>query len=109
MITLRQAPDQVSRRALVASSLVVVGTILLCLGTVWLLMRSETTTTTTSPPKVMSMNRPFQEPTAAERWARADREKLAGYGWVDRSRGVVHIPVDVAARLYLQKHAAGEP
>jgi hypothetical protein len=31
---------------------------------------------------------------------RAEQEaKLAGYGWVDRDRGVVHIPIDRAMQL----------
>lgn len=30
---------------------------------------------------------------------------LASYGWVDRDRGIVHIPIDVAMQLYLARHA----
>jgi hypothetical protein len=105
MISLRQQPDQVSRGPLVVSSLVVVGTILLCLGTVWLLERNEPRVRNASPPAVMSLNTPFEEATLAERQARAERDRLAHYGWVDRSRGLVHIPVEVAARLYLRDQA----
>lgn len=34
---------------------------------------------------------------------RADEERLAGYGWVDREQGVVHIPIERAMDLVAAK------
>jgi len=41
-----------------------------------------------------------------------ERAVLEGYGWVDREQGVVHIPVEHAMQLYLERNAAaggGQP
>lgn len=50
-----------------------------------------------------------QEPFAIERrFAEHRREKLQrleSYGWVDRSRNVIHIPIDRAIDLVLQEGA----
>ena len=35
--------------------------------------------------------------------------QLAHYGWVDRDRGIVHVPIDVAFDLYLARAAGGKP
>lgn len=35
--------------------------------------------------------------------ARAQRARLDGFGWVDRGRGVVHIPVDAAIDLLVAR------
>ncbi len=32
-----------------------------------------------------------------------DSAQLEHYGWVDRERGLVHLPIDVAMELYLQE------
>jgi hypothetical protein len=41
--------------------------------------------------------------------ARIDREqqrrRLHGFGWVERERGVVHVPIDRAIDLYVAEHA----
>jgi len=37
---------------------------------------------------------------AAERW-------LSAYGWVDRDRGLVHIPIETAMKLYLERQGGG--
>jgi hypothetical protein len=34
---------------------------------------------------------------------------LQGQGWVDRSRGVAHVPIAVARQLLLESHRAGTP
>ena len=33
-------------------------------------------------------------------------ERLGSYGYVDRQRGIVHIPIDRAIDLYVDRHAA---
>lgn len=35
-----------------------------------------------------------------------EREVLQNYGWVDPAAGVVHIPIDQAMRLYVERQAA---
>jgi hypothetical protein len=34
-------------------------------------------------------------------------ERLSSYGWVDRERRIVHIPIDRAKQLYLARQRAG--
>jgi hypothetical protein len=41
----------------------------------------------------------LEDRAAAEAW-------LSSYGWVDRERGIVHIPIDAAIDLYLRRRAA---
>jgi hypothetical protein len=36
------------------------------------------------------------------------RQKLARYGWIDRDKGVVQIPIDVAMTLISKRASAGE-
>jgi hypothetical protein len=38
-----------------------------------------------------------------EKYLGEEQNELDGYGWVDRSQGIVHIPVDQAIQLVLQK------
>lgn len=37
---------------------------------------------------------------------RREQERLAGYGWVDRERGVAHIPIERAMQLLAQSPPA---
>jgi hypothetical protein len=39
---------------------------------------------------------PFQSDTRLDVWKREHAERLNGYGWVDRGRGVAHIPIEKA-------------
>jgi hypothetical protein len=41
----------------------------------------------------------FRSPRRAADLADAQRARLAGYGWVDRAHGVVHIPIERAIEL----------
>ena len=55
-----------------------------------------------SPPERSELEAaPFEEETAAERKARDARSKLTRFGWTDRARGRVHVPLEVALDLYL--------
>lgn len=38
-----------------------------------------------------------------------DQAQLRGYGWVDRSAGLVRIPIDRAMQLYVQRHPEERP
>jgi hypothetical protein len=35
----------------------------------------------------------------------AAQVRLGGYGWIDRDKGIVHIPVDRAARLWITERS----
>jgi hypothetical protein len=39
---------------------------------------------------------PFQSDTRLPRWQAERRAYLGSYGWVDRAKGVVHIPIEQA-------------
>jgi hypothetical protein len=52
---------------------------------------------------------PRLQPQSAEertRYLAEQRSKAAGYGWIDRSRGIVRIPVERAMRLLVREHAS---
>jgi hypothetical protein len=36
-----------------------------------------------------------------------EQERLAGYGWVDRNAGTVHIPIDRAMQLFTEQRGGG--
>lgn len=40
-------------------------------------------------------------PIDAERGRNADRRRLEEWGWVDRERGIVHMPIEAAMRIHL--------
>ena len=42
------------------------------------------------------------EPTEAAKHRAADRRRLDRWGWVDRDRGIVHMPIEAAMRMHLQ-------
>ena len=44
---------------------------------------------------------PFETTRGAERYRRRDLEILNSYGWVDREKGTVHIPIDRAIDRFL--------
>jgi len=39
---------------------------------------------------------PFETLRAAERTRKDETERLSSYGWVDRDKGVIHVPIDKA-------------
>jgi hypothetical protein len=41
----------------------------------------------------------FERPLAGERLQQQQRKTLDRYGWVDRERGIVRVPIDVAIEL----------
>jgi hypothetical protein len=44
-----------------------------------------------------------------DRLRASEREQLDGYGWVDRDAGTVHIPIDEAMGLLVQRRGSGQP
>jgi hypothetical protein len=44
---------------------------------------------------------PFETTRGAERYRRRDLEVLNNYGWVDRDKGIIHIPIDAAIDRFL--------
>lgn len=56
------------------------------------------------PPKVNAIEtRPFTEQALGLADRASALERLESYGWVDRERGVVHIPIGRAFGLYLER------
>jgi len=44
---------------------------------------------------------PFETLRAAERTRRDEVDRLSSYGWVDRDKGVIHVPIDKAIEQYV--------
>lgn len=51
----------------------------------------------------------FEESDRAERMRAEQRELLSGYGWVDRQRGIIRIPITEAMALVAQGRRPGLP
>jgi hypothetical protein len=51
----------------------------------------------------------FDEVTAAEKSIAPARERLSSYGWVDRRHALIHIPLDRAIDIYLQRSQGEAP
>jgi hypothetical protein len=54
------------------------------------------------PPLPRLQTQPFKDVWQLKQ---GQREKLQSYGWVDQSTGVVHIPIDEAMRLVVERGA----
>jgi hypothetical protein len=106
--TLLQEPDRVSRPflltiALAASAVMAVAVV----GSTWL----ERTWSAAPPPPAQRAPAQIRgtEQTLIEQserglsLERAQRAKLESYGWVDRGKGVVHIPIERAIELTLER------
>ena len=49
---------------------------------------------------------PVLEPNPVENYRefrRAENEKLNGYGWIDKEKGIVHIPIEQAMKMAAEK------
>jgi len=52
---------------------------------------------------------PFELAFRGERDRAARLEHLRAYGWIDRERGIVHLPIDRATELFLKGRRATGP
>jgi hypothetical protein len=51
---------------------------------------------------------PFDEDKRLGEWRDKLRNHLNGYGWVDRSKGIIHIPIDQAMDAVIKKAGGGQ-
>jgi hypothetical protein len=117
MMDLRQDPDRVPGRVVALGAVIVVATIILSVVVVLVLTEAWRGRISTSaggasvgrvPSEVNHLESgPFDRRTDGERDALAARSRLGGYGWVDRARGRVHVPIDVAMELLLAETPRG--
>lgn len=49
--------------------------------------------------------RPIELETRAQQLRRSRQEQLGSYGWVDREKNVIRIPIDEAMKQLAQEHA----
>ena len=50
---------------------------------------------------------PFDADHRLERWHAKQDATLSSYGWVDRAKGVIHIPIDVAIKDVIDQAGGG--
>ena len=106
MIEIEQEPDRVPARPIRASVIIIAVAIAASIGAVVLLVPDlgEVAHPDVDPPERID-TQVFPLETPAEH-ARFDADvRLHAYGWADRAHGLVHIPLDVAAEIYVQEHA----
>jgi hypothetical protein len=96
------------------------GLVLFTVGAMWLVLgRLETREERHSEPASPLASYGPQEPPQPrlqtdpradlDRLRASEREQLDGYGWVDRDAGTVHIPIDEAMGLFVQRRGSGQP
>jgi len=89
-----------SIRVIGAGAAIVAGGILVVLGIGWLLWRGHSALR--RPEAVQQFSHgPNDQPEVIREWPAieaANREHLTTYGWIDRSAGVVRIPIDQAMK-----------
>jgi hypothetical protein len=112
MIEIRQEPERVPVQVILMSVVVVCGVMIAMSFVVLLLYRSswferggrtlDKATRLQVPEQASQVeSHVFRLQTAAERGAHAAHIRLQRYGWVDRSKRRVHLPLSVATELYL--------
>jgi hypothetical protein len=52
---------------------------------------------------------PFETTRGAEQYRREAMERLNGYGWVDRQKGIIHVPIDKAIDQLLSEQQGKKP
>jgi hypothetical protein len=114
--TSTQEPDVVPRRPILVVLAAFVAITAACVWIVWAMqscqlgeLRGDAPAEPSRPvpPEVSAMetftftarDQGRESRDAAERW-------LGSYGWVDRDAGVVHIPIERAMELYLERRGA---
>ncbi len=50
---------------------------------------------------------PFDGDHRLEDWRATQKKRLESYGWVDRKKGLIHIPIDVAMKEVVQQSGGG--
>lgn len=106
----RQEPDQIPGKivVLVLGGAVLIATMAVAVEAL-MLTRAERRTQLRSalPRETTSVNgiqqRTFDKTPVATELKAAQLQKLASYGWVDRDRGVVHLPIERAIDLWIER------
>ena len=52
---------------------------------------------------------PFETSRGAEQYRREQHEWLNGYGWIDREKGVIHVPIEKAIDQLLAQQQGKKP
>jgi hypothetical protein len=96
----RYEPADVSFRFLLCGAGAVLGTILLCaIGVMWLYPTAVQDQRLTTALPVYPAPRLQTDPAAdLQRFTTQEFSRLNSVGWVDKDRGIVHIPIDEAMR-----------
>jgi hypothetical protein len=106
MIEIQQEPDRIPPRVIRTTAIVIAVAIAASIGAA--VMLAGPSLGAIAHPAVAGPERLdsqlFREATAAERGYQAADVRLHAYGWVDRSKGIVHVPLDVAIERYLAEH-----
>jgi hypothetical protein len=103
----KQAEDEVNYGKIIWVA--VISLLIFAVSTVWaaLILRNETTRvqkeTGASPPAALGREEigivdqvPFEIDHRLELWRQERRGKLNGYGWVDKAKGIAHVPIEKA-------------
>jgi len=52
---------------------------------------------------------PFETTRSAERYRKRQHDRLGSYGWIDRDKGLIHVPIEKAIDQYLAQQQGKKP
>lgn len=98
-----QEPERVPRGLIRWSALVLLIMIVASIGATLLLGRGALREFSPVRSKIPARidQELFLIPTESEQLQAEAQQRLQSYGWVDRTRGVIHVPIEVAIEAYL--------
>jgi hypothetical protein len=115
-----QADEHVASVKIVAVG--VIALVVFGAATIWSARILSSTSRTLQPTGPMPMGKdvgraevgivdqtPYETTRGAERYRRHDLETLGSYGWVDREKGIIHIPIDRAIDRFLSEQQGKKP
>jgi len=111
---IEQEEDRIATRKVIAVGVGSLVIFAIGVALAWLLLERRTAALLPegeppSPPQIgqtevgIVNQTPFGEPSKAEQRAATQHARLHSYGWVDRRRGLIHIPIERAMQLEVEE------
>jgi hypothetical protein len=100
-----QEADTISARSIARIAIGVVATMAAALFVAYLLGGSHRQPTPVVAPDINGIEMsPFAVEAQGLAEHQREEQRLAKYGWIDRDKRVIHVPIDVAFDLWLAQH-----
>jgi hypothetical protein len=112
--------DGVNIKMIVAVGVIALAAFALCAVVAWWILRNDTNRLKAEgiAPRAPLIGQPeigiveqihFDSDFRLEEWQAAKKKRLGSYGWVDKAKGIVHVPIDKAIDEVVSQHAQQTP